>query len=220
MFGRGCFPKALSVEQRTCTSWQCLRRPPSLTQACVSNSASLKFSSGRPTLGSRICDVLSNENIWAWAGGGSRCGACWIFGGNQDSIWSPVQAAELSPNIGVHSTVFTRRLTASPAYHTICRVLRPTKTHYQGKQKQKQEQKQKIQKTTAGLPANHAYQTICSCSCLVLRPTKSLDPRPTIIKASLSSHVTTGFDSFILDKTRLYILPILSSQSVYRNLSD
>ena len=115
MFGRGCFPKALSVEQRTCTSWQCLRRPPSLTQACVSNSASLKFSSGRPTLGSRICDVLSNENIWAWAGGGSRCGACWIFGGNQDSIWSPVQAAELSPNIGVHSTVFTRRPASQPA---------------------------------------------------------------------------------------------------------
>ena len=116
---RACFPKALSV-QRTCTrnAWGAAH------QACVSNSGSLKFRSGRPTLGSRICDALSNENIWAWARGGCRC--CqhiwWESGFN---LVPAASAAELSPNIGELSTVFTRRPPPSPAYQNICSLMPP-----------------------------------------------------------------------------------------------
>ena len=122
MFRRG-FPKALSVQQRTCTRNAC-----AAPQACVSNSASLKFSSGRPTLGSRICDVLSNENISAWGRGrGARCGGHIWWESGFNLVASP--AAELSPNIGVHSTVFTRRCLPSPAYHTICSLMPAPQTH-------------------------------------------------------------------------------------------
>ena len=117
------FPKALSVE-RTCTRNAC-----TAPQACVSNFASLKFSSGRPTLGSRICDVLSNGNIWAWARGGSRCGGhiWWESGFNLVAAC----AAELNPNIAVHSTVFTRRWPPSPAYPPICSFMPAPQNHHQ-----------------------------------------------------------------------------------------
>ena len=123
---RACFPKALSV-QRTCTrnAWGAAH------QACVSNSGSLKFRSGRPTLGSRICDALSNENIWAWARGGCRCWQhiWWESGFN---LVPAASAAELSPNMGELSTVFTRRPPPSPAYQNICSLLPPPQTHQLG----------------------------------------------------------------------------------------
>ena len=81
-----------------------MRRP----QACVSNSASLEFSSGRPTLGSRICDVLSNENIWAWARGGSWCRAYLVGIG----IEFGRRAAELSPELDAALNCFYRSSTS------------------------------------------------------------------------------------------------------------